>query len=95
MYPGAHAVRHADRPAVIMASSGASISYDEYEARANRLAHLLRTEGLRAGDHIAIFMENNERYLEACAGGERAGLYYTCVNSFLTPEEVAYIVDNC
>ena len=40
-------------------------------------------------------MENNERYLEACAGGERAGLYYTCVNSFLTPEEVAYIVDNC
>ena len=95
MYPGAHAVRHADRPAVIMASSGASISYGEYEARANRLAHLLRTEGLRAGDHIAIFMENNERYLEACAGGERAGLYYTCVNSFLTPEEVAYIVDNC
>ena len=40
MYPGAHAVRHADRPAVIMASSGASISYGEYEARANRLAHL-------------------------------------------------------
>jgi long-chain acyl-CoA synthetase len=39
-------------------------------------------------------MENNARYLECCAAGERAGLYYTCINSFLTPEEVTYIVNN-
>ena len=29
-----------------------------------------------------------------CGAGERAGLYYTCINSYLTAEEVAYIVDN-
>ena len=39
-------------------------------------------------------MENNSRYLEACAAGDRAGLYYTCVNSYLTPVELAYILTN-
>src|SRR4029078_9751670 len=61
----------------------------------NRLAHLLRARGLRRLDHYAIFMENNPRYLEACGAGERAGLYYTCINSYLTAEELAYIVNNC
>ena len=39
-------------------------------------------------------MENNARYVECCSAGERAGLYYTCVNSYLTPDEAAYILDN-
>src|SRR5260370_24707309 len=39
-------------------------------------------------------MENNSRYLEACGAGERSGLYYTCVNSYLTASELAYIVNN-
>ena len=30
----------------------------------------------------------------AAAAGERSGLYYTCINSYLTAEELAYIVDN-
>jgi long-chain acyl-CoA synthetase len=56
------------------------------------LQHLLRARGLCRLDHYAIFMENNARYLECCAAGVRAGLYYTCVNSFLTPNELAYIL---
>ena len=39
-------------------------------------------------------MENNSRYLEACGAGERSGLYYTCVNSYLTAGELAYILNN-
>jgi len=50
--------------------------------------------GLKRLDHYSIFMENNARYVECCAAGERAGLYYTCINSFLTPEEATYIVNN-
>ena len=95
MYPGNHAVARAGQPAVIMANSGEVITYGELEARSNRLAHLFRARGLRRLDHYAIFMENNARYVEACAAGTRAGLYYTCVNSFLTPEELAYIINNC
>ena len=82
MYPGEYAEQHPDRPAFIMASTGESVSYREFEERSNRLAHLLRAHGLERLDHYSIFMENNDRYLEACAAGERAGLYYTCVNSY-------------
>jgi long-chain acyl-CoA synthetase len=39
-------------------------------------------------------MENNDRFLECNGAGERAGLYYTCINSYLTADELAYIVDN-
>ena len=64
------------------------------KTRSNRLAHFLRSLGLKRLDHYSIFMENNARYVECCAAGERSGLYYTCINSFLTPDEVAYIVNN-
>ncbi|HEY1002114.1 MAG TPA: AMP-binding protein [Streptosporangiaceae bacterium] len=94
MYPGPHARERADQAAFVMASTGQSVSYAEYEARTNRLAHLLRARGLGRLDHYAIFMENNDRYLEACGAGERAGLYYTCVNSYLTAPELAYILNN-
>ena len=77
-----------------MAGSGETITYRELEARSNRLAHLLRAAGLRRLDHYAIFMENHPRYIECCAAGERSGLYYTAVNSFLTAPELAYIVNN-
>ncbi len=94
MYPGEYATRHPDRAAFIMASTGEAVSYRELEARSNRLAHLLRAHGLQRLDHYSIYMENNERYIEACAAGARAGLYYTCVNSYLTAEELAYILQN-
>jgi long-chain acyl-CoA synthetase len=94
MYPGAHAVQRADQPAVIMAESGETITYRELEARSNRLAHLLRAVGLKRLDHYAIFMENHPRHVECCAAGERSGLYYTAINSFLTADELAYIVNN-
>jgi long-chain acyl-CoA synthetase len=94
VYPGVHAIEHPDRPAVIMATSGQVITYGELEARTNQLAHLLRAHGLQRLDHYAIFMENNERYVEACGAGERSGLYYTCINSYLTADEVAFIVND-
>src|SRR3954466_15675201 len=94
MYPGRYATERADQPAFIMASTGEQVSYAELEARSNLLAHLLRAHGLQRLDHYSIFMENNNRYLEACVAGERTGLYYTCVNSYLMPDELAFILNN-
>jgi long-chain acyl-CoA synthetase len=94
MYPGVHATTRARQPALIMADSGEVVTYAELEARSNRLAHLLRARELRRLDHYAIFMENNVRFVECCAAGERAGLYYTTANSFMTSEELAYILSN-
>lgn len=94
MYPGKYATLHPDRPAFIMAESGETVTYREFESRSNQLAHLLREQGLKRGDHFSIFMENHPRYLEVCSAGERAGLYYTCINSYLKADELAYIIKN-
>lgn len=94
MYPGVHAQNHPDKPCFIMAGSGQVVTYREFEARANRLAHLFRHHGLRRLDHVSLFMENNERYLEVCGAGERTGVYYTCINSYLTAEELAFILND-
>src|SRR3954464_372040 len=94
MYPGQHARLRPLQPAFIMAVTGEAVTYRELDARSNRLARLFRKHGLKRLDHYSIFMENNSRYLEACGAGERSGLYFTCVNSYLTPSELAYIVNN-
>jgi long-chain acyl-CoA synthetase len=94
LYPGTLAIARADQPAIVMARSGETVSYREFEARANRLAHLLRSFGLQRLDHFAVFMENHSRYVECGAAGSRSGLYYTNVNSNLTPGELTYIVND-
>src|SRR5258705_4741144 len=94
MYTGKHAHLRPLQPAFIMASSGEAVTYRELDARSNRLAHLFRNGGLKRLDHYSIFMENNSRYFEACAACERSGLNHTCVNSYLTPSELAYILTN-
>ncbi len=94
MYTGKHALLRPLQPAFIMAGTGEAVTYRELNARSNALAHLFRNRGLERLDHYAIFMENNSRYLEACGAGERSGLYFTCVNCYLTASELAYILTN-
>ena len=94
MYAPQYAQSHPERPAFIMAGTGESVSHREYNDRSNQLAHLLREYGLQRLDHYAIFMENNNRYLETCGAGERSGLYFTCVNCYLQADELAYILNN-
>ena len=94
MYAGEHAKTRADEPALIMANSGEVVTYRQFEAAANRMAHLYRAQGLQRRDHVALFFENNPRMLECEGGAERSGLYYTCINSYLAPDEVAYIIND-
>jgi long-chain acyl-CoA synthetase len=89
------AERDPAKPAVIHASSGCVLSFGQLELRANQLAHLLRSAGVRQRDHIALFMENGVDILVWEAAAERAGLYYTLVNTHLSGHEAAYIIDDC
>src|SRR3981081_4684185 len=95
MYAASYASEHPEQPVFVMGGTGAVVTYAGYEAAANRIAHLYRAGGLRRADHVAFLMENSVRMLEAEGGAERSGLYYTCVNSYLSVEEAAYIVDDC
>jgi long-chain acyl-CoA synthetase len=84
----------ANKPAVILHPSGTVITFDDLEARANRLAHRFRRAGLREGDTVAILMENNEHIHAVMWGARRSGLYYVPINTHLTAAEAAYIIDN-
>ncbi len=84
----------ANKPAIVLHPSGTVVSFDELEARANRLAHHFRRAGLVEGDAVAILMENNEHIHAVMWAARRSGLYYVPINTHLTAPEAAYIVDN-
>jgi long-chain acyl-CoA synthetase len=86
---------HGDKPAVIMAGSGQSLSYAELERRSNQVAHLFRSRGLRPGDHVAILSENRLEMFPVVWAAQRSGLLYTPVNWHLSGDEAAYIVADC
>jgi len=92
---GSRAAAQPDAPALVMGHSGESVTYAQLDAASNRVARLLRARGLQPGDHIAILMENNPRFLEVAWGAQRTGLYYTALNSHLRSGEVQYILDDC
>jgi len=84
-----------ERPAVVMTGSGAVVTYGALEDRSRRLARLLAARGLAPGDHIAVLLENQARYLEVCWAAQRSGLFFTPINWHLTPAEAAYIAGDC
>jgi len=92
MHPFHHAAATPDKPAVIVAETGAVVTYAELEAASNRAAHALRARGLKAGDRVAFMLENVPEYFALVWGAHRAGLYFVAVSSKLTTAEVEYIL---
>ena len=76
-------------------TTGEILTYAGLNDRSNQLAQLFCSEGLRAGDHVAVFMENHLSYFEVVWAALRSGLYLTTINRYLTDEEAGYILDNC
>jgi long-chain acyl-CoA synthetase len=81
-----------ERPAVIMAETGATTSYRDLEDASRALAAAMIAWGLQPGERIAVFMENEPAFLTAVWAGLRAGLRVVPVNRYLKAPEVLYIV---
>jgi fatty-acyl-CoA synthase len=94
MYPGHWASVKPNKPAVIDAASGGQVTWLELDRRSNQVARLLEDLGLRVGGHVSILMENNLEYFSIAWGVLRSGMYLTCINRYLTPDEAAYIVED-
>jgi long-chain acyl-CoA synthetase len=92
--PSTYAKTHPERAAVI-SSSGITISFGELEARSCQLAQALFTYGLRMGDKVAVLVVNDHRTHEVAWGLQRSGLFLTFINTHLTVDEAAYIVNDC
>ncbi len=94
-YPGRWAVESPDRPAVVMAETGETVTFAELDAEANRISRVLHGLGIGPGDHVAFCLENRIEFLALAWGAHYAGCYYTAISSRLTADEIAYIVDDC
>jgi fatty-acyl-CoA synthase/long-chain acyl-CoA synthetase len=94
-HPSIHARTHPDKIAYQMAGTGKAITYRELDELSNQGARLFRTLGLKAGDHIALLMENRLAFMEICWAAQRSGLYYTAISRYLTQDEIGYIVKDC
>jgi long-chain acyl-CoA synthetase len=92
--PDDHADQAPDSTAVVVPDTGRRISYRTMVDQSKRLANALRENGLRPGDHVAIFMTNVPEYFEVVWAARRAGYFYTAVNWHLTPGEVRYMLEN-
>lgn len=84
-----------DKVAFAMCESGETVTFQQLDHRANQVAQILRQLGIQAGEHVAMVLKNERRFLEACFGMDRAGVYYTTINSRLTVDEITYIVRDC
>lgn len=91
-HPALIAQTSPDRPAYIMADSGAVVTYASLNRRSNQIAWLLRHAGLGAGAAVAVFMENREEFLQVVWGAQRSGLVYTTISTHLKADELAYIL---
>ena len=94
MHPARHAARDPDKPAVIVAETGETLTYSELDAASNRAAQAYRSLGLHAGDRVAVFVGNVPDWFALAWGAQRSGLLLVAVSSKLTSGEVDYILSD-
>ncbi len=93
-HPNHFAKTNPNKPAIVMAASGEVVTYQQLDQRSNQIAHLFRNLGLKAGDHIALQVENRAEFFEIVWAAQRSGLVFTAISTHLTADETAYIADN-
>jgi acyl-CoA synthetase (AMP-forming)/AMP-acid ligase II len=84
-----HAAERGDRPALIDAVSGHTITYGELDLATRRLAAGLQALGFEPGQVAGIFAPNIPEYPVAYFGVARAGGTSTTVNGLYTERELA------
>ena len=81
-----------DKPAIILADTGKTLTYSQLNARSNQAAHLLRSLGIQPGDTLAMCVDNSPEFFPAACAALRSGLRVVPVSTRLTVSEIAFIV---
>ncbi|MDQ1647575.1 MAG: fatty-acyl-CoA synthase, partial [Cryptosporangiaceae bacterium] len=80
--PGRVAIVHGDR----------ELTYRELDERVTRLAHGLRTLGVRRGDRVAYLGPNHPAFLESLFATGALGAVFVPLNSRLAAPEIEYML---
>ena len=87
------AVQAARTPgAVAVETEAREITYAQFNARVNRLSHVLTGLGIRHGDRVAILSENRSEYLEAAMACAKLGSILCAQNWRLVDPELEHCV---
>ncbi|MBK6808910.1 MAG: AMP-binding protein [Sandaracinaceae bacterium] len=81
-----------DRPA--LASGDVHLTFGELDTRANRLAHFFTSRGVKAGDHVGLFLFNGHQYVETLLALMKIRAVGININYRFVAPEVRYMIDN-
>jgi fatty-acyl-CoA synthase len=81
---------HAER--TFISFEGRDITYADFEARANRFAHWGQSVGLKAGDTVALFMENRPDYIAFWTGMAKIAVKTALINYNLAGGGLAHCI---
>lgn len=83
--------RHRDNIAFYF--EGETQTYAEFDARANQIAHWALSQGFKAGDAVALFMENSPDYVATWFGLSKVGVVTALINSNLDGSGLAHCLN--
>jgi fatty-acyl-CoA synthase len=80
--------RHGERPALLY--QGERYSYADMNRRANQVAHAGQALGVRAGDVVALCMENRPAFFFAWLGLAKLGVTVAFLNTYVSGRPLAH-----
>ncbi len=81
-----------EREALVCGST--RVTFSQLEERSNRLAHFMKGQGIKAGDHVGLYMYNCAEYLESMLACFKLRAVPVNVNYRYVKDELLYIFDN-
>ena len=87
------AARFGAKPALVAA--GRTFTYRQLHDLCDRVAGGLRELGVRPGDRVSLYSPNRWEWVVAYHAALRAGAVVNPINVMLTPEEVAFVLNDC
>ncbi|MBZ0252607.1 MAG: AMP-binding protein, partial [Candidatus Methylomirabilis sp.] len=78
-----------DRLAVV--AGDRRLTYRDFDARANRFAHFLLSQGVGPGDHVGLHLFNGSEFLEAMYGCFKVRAVPLNINYRYVAEELRYL----
>jgi len=81
------------RPALI--AGGRTLTYQALNELCDRVAAGIQALGVRPGDRVSLYSPNRWEWVVSYHAALRAGAVVNPINVMLTPEEVAFVLNDC
>jgi malonyl-CoA/methylmalonyl-CoA synthetase len=78
--------------ATALECSGCTYTFGELDARSNRLAHLLLSRGISAGDRLCVYLANSVEMIDLYLACVKAGVIFVPINILYREREISHIL---